>query len=290
MDRRTALKLLGLVGASAVTASPGRAARQGDSPEFIGVLVDTTRCVGCRSCEFACAEANGLPSPDDDDGVLDRERTQTERQWSIINRYETDVGEVFVKKQCMHCCQPACTSACLTRAMFKTKRGPVIWREDKCMGCRFCMVSCPFDIPKFEYDSPVPKIQKCQLCWRRLQEGEQPACVEECPEEALVFGTRQELVDIARSRICERPDTYVHHIYGEHEAGGTVWLYLAAVPFEQLGFRTDLGTDPYPELTKEFLYAVPVILALWPAFLLGVSNATRKDDRGEEEPNERHSN
>jgi hypothetical protein len=144
------------------------------------------------------------------------------------------------------------------------------------------MVSCPFDIPKFEYDSANPKIQKCRFCWERLQEGETPACVEECPEEAIIFGTRRELLEIARARIYENPDEYVHHIYGEHEAGGTGWLYLSAVPFEQLGFRTDLGTDSYPELTKEFLYAVPIVLALWPAFLLGLNNATKKANDSEE--------
>jgi Fe-S-cluster-containing dehydrogenase component len=274
---------MGLVGASALFGAPLRADDE-VNPEFVGVLVDTTRCVGCRSCEFACAEANGLPEPDDDDDAMfAHERKTTETQWSVVNRYETDAGEIFAKKQCMHCCQPACATACLTKAMLKTKKGPVVWRESKCMGCRFCMISCPFDIPKFEYDSPVPKIQKCRMCWERLQEGEQPACVEECPEDALLFGTRQELLDVAKSRIYSEPDKYAHHIYGEHEVGGTGWLYLSSVPFDQIGFRTDLGTDPYPELTKEFLYAVPIVLTLWPAFLLGVSNATKKEkDEGGE--------
>ncbi|MDH3215587.1 MAG: 4Fe-4S dicluster domain-containing protein [Candidatus Krumholzibacteria bacterium] len=284
MNRRSALKTFGLIGASAVFAEPLRAKDKKGDPEFVGVLVDTTRCAGCRSCEYACAEANGLPEPDDDDeAMFASERQPSVTQWSVVNRYETDVGEVFAKKQCMHCCQPACATACLTRAMLKTTQGPVVWRESKCMGCRFCMLSCPFDIPKFEYDSPVPKIQKCRLCWERLQEGEQPACVEECPEEALLFGTRKELLDIAKSRIYGEPDKYVHNIYGEHEVGGTGWLYLSPVPFEQLGLRTDLGTDPYPELTKEFLYAVPIILTLWPAFLLGVSNATKREKGDSEE-------
>lgn len=286
MNRRDALKTMGAMAASVVLADSVEAVTEGDE-EFVGVLVDTTRCAGCRSCEYACAEANSLPEPDDDDAVLDHERRQTPSQWSVVNRYDTDAGEVFVKKQCMHCCQPACASACLTKAMLKTRRGPVVWREEKCMGCRFCMLSCPFDIPKFEYDSPVPKIQKCRLCWERLEEGEAPACVEECPEEALVFGTRREILEEARRRIYEEPEKYVHYIYGEHEAGGTAWLYLSAVPFEQLGFRTDLGSEPYPEFTKEFLYGVPVVLALWPAFLLGVSNATRrKNDESDESDRE----
>jgi len=279
MDRRTALKTLGMIGATALVGDEAEAARQSeDGPEFVGILVDTTRCVGCRSCEFACAEANGLPEPNDDDAVLEELRNTSETQWSTMNRFDTDKGEVFVKKQCMHCLQPACGSACLTKAMLKTKEGPVIWRESKCMGCRFCMVSCPFDMPKFEYDSAVPKIQKCRMCYEKLQEGEVPACVDECPEEAIIFGKRHELLEIARERIYTEPDRYVSHIYGEHEVGGTGWLYLSGVPFEQLGFRTDLGNEAYPNLTREFLYAVPVVLTLVPAFLLGVSNATKNDD------------
>ena len=146
------------------------------------------------------------------------------------------------------------------------------------MGCRFCMVSCPYDIPKFEFNSPNPRILKCRMCADRLQEGKMPACVENCPAEALTFGTRREMLDLARTRIAEEPDKYVHHIYGEHEVGGTGWLYLSAVPFDQIGFRTDLGTTPYPQYTREFLYAVPVILTLFPALLYAVSNATKRNN------------
>jgi Fe-S-cluster-containing dehydrogenase component len=229
---------------------------------------------------MACAETHGFPQPNADDVVLEKERTPSVTQWSVVNRYVTEKGEVFAKKQCMHCNQPACASACLTKAMLKTAEGPVIWREGKCMGCRFCMISCPFDVPKFEYDSPLPKIQKCTLCWERLQEGQQPACVEACPAEALQFGKRRELIEEARRRIAASPDEYTHHIHGEHEAGGTSYMYLSKVPFEQLGFRTDLDTTSYPELSKDYLYAVPIVLTLWPAFLLALSNATKKE--GEE--------
>jgi len=144
------------------------------------------------------------------------------------------------------------------------------------------MLSCPFDAPKFEYDSAVPRIQKCQLCWSRVSEGGQPACVENCPAGALTFGRREDLLDEARSRIYTNPDAYVHHVYGEHEAGGTSWLYLSAVSFEEIGFRTDLGTAGFPTYTKEFLYAVPAVLTLVPPFLLGLSRATRRHDDDDE--------
>jgi len=251
------------------------------------VLVDTVRCNGCRKCEEACAETHALPVPDiKDKSVFAQPRRTSPSQWTVVNRFETEKGEFFVKRQCMHCNQPGCASACLVQAMHKTRRGPVIWRGDKCMGCRYCMISCPFDVPKFEYHSANPKIQKCVFCAERLQQGQIPACVEGCPVEALAFGTRRELVEIARSRIYGNPEKYVHDIYGECEVGGTSWLYLSAVPFKQIGFRTDLGTTPIPEHTQDFLYSVPIILLLWPAFLYGASRTRRaeRETLGEEAP------
>ncbi len=278
MDRRDFLKTTAAVGATALTGKKLFAKEPLKPEEFVGVLVDTTRCIGCRECEMACGEAHDLLVPDvQNDNALEQVRTTSDEQWMVINRFETDKGDVFVKKQCMHCMQPACAAACPTEAMKKTKEGPVIWRGDKCMGCRFCMVSCPFDIPKFEYDEWNPKIEKCTLCFDRLQDGERPACVEACPTDALIFGTRTKLIEDARKRIYNNPDDYVHHIYGEHEAGGTGYLYLSAVPFEQIGFRTDLGTTPYPEYTKEFLYSVPLVLFGLPALLFGFSHLTDKE-------------
>ena len=272
MDRRNFLKTAATVSAAALPLKSLNAENKEAKKEFVGVLVDTTRCIGCRACEVACSEEHNNFVPDiDKDNALEQIRDTSDRQWTVVNRFKTEKGEVFVKRQCMHCWQPACTAACLTNAMFKTKEGPVTWDGYKCMGCRYCMVSCPFDIPKFEYHEWNPKIQKCTLCYERIQEGKKPACVETCPTDALVFGTKRELMEVARYRIYNNPEKYVHKIYGEHEVGGTGWLYLSAVPFEQIGFRTDLGTTPYPEYTKEFLYAVPLVLFGVPALLLGLN-------------------
>ena len=284
MNRRSFLKTVGVAGAVAMGSSErAGASSESGGIEGYAILVDSTRCAGCRNCETVCAETNGLPEPDVmDDSVLEAERKTDEKQWSVINRFDTDAGEVFVKRQCMHCVQPACASACLTKAMKKTDEGPVIWRGNKCMGCRFCMVSCPFDMPKFEYASANPKIQKCKMCWERLKEGQLPACVENCPAEALTFGKRSEMISEARKRIVEGSGTYFEHIYGEHEVGGTGFLYLSPVPFEQIGFRTDLGNVAYPLLTQDFLYGVPIVLTLWPAFLLALSNATKPKSESQE--------
>jgi Fe-S-cluster-containing dehydrogenase component len=275
MNRRGFLKTLGLAGA-VVACPPVAKAETPVGGDPYGALVDTTRCAGCNSCTYACAEANGLPEPEDPDAVT----RPTTDQWTAVRRVETSKGEVFVKNQCMHCLTPACASACLTAALAKTPDGPVVWREDKCMGCRFCMVSCPFGGPTFEYSSANPRIRKCVLCAGRVRDGEAPACVAECPEDALAFGKRAELLRIARKRIADDPGRYVDHIYGEREAGGTSWLYLAGVPFAQLGFPSDIGEETYPGLTTPFLYSVPLVLTLAPAMMLGVAKAAR---RGEEE-------
>ena len=282
VNRRSFFKVLGVTGVSlAIGKELGAAPKSGDSIEFSGILYDSTRCAGCQTCESACAEANGLPEPVGtiEAGVV---RKTDESHRTVVNAFNSTKGEVYAKKQCMHCNEPACTAACLTQAMYKTKEGAVIWRGDKCMGCRYCMVSCPFDIPKFEYHSANPKIEKCNMCYGRLSEGKIPACVENCPAEALIFGKRRDLIKEARKRINDNPGQYEDHIYGEHEAGGTGFLYLSAVPFNELGFNTSLQTESYPALSKGFLYSVPTIFVLWPAMLLGLREATKNNQNNSE--------
>jgi formate dehydrogenase iron-sulfur subunit len=274
MDRRFFLKTIGVAGALSLAPCSMESAEAAVADTSLGVLIDETRCVGCRMCEKACAEAHGLPGPAlGGESVFEKLRTTTESQLTVVNRYKTPTDEFFAKKQCMHCIQPACVAACLTQAMHKTKEGPVLWDESKCMGCRYCMLACPFDVPKFEYRQAVPKIRKCNMCWDRIQAGKRPACVEICPAEAILFGKRSDLIEVARKRIYEQPDAYSHSLYGEHEVGGTGCLYLSPVPIENLGFKTTLGNTSYPEYTKQFLYSVPVILILVPAMLLALSKA-----------------
>ena len=151
------------------------------------------------------------------------------------------------------------------------------------MVCRYCMVSCPFDIPKFEYHSANPKIEKCTMCYERIKDGKVPACVENCPAEAIIFGKRRDLLKEARKRIVENPKQYVDYIYGEHEAGGTGLICLSSEPFEKMGLKTTLQKSSYPALSKGFLYSVPTIFVLWPALLLGMHEATKNNNPKEEE-------
>ncbi|HYJ33022.1 MAG TPA: 4Fe-4S dicluster domain-containing protein [Candidatus Binatia bacterium] len=282
MNRRGFLKTLGLAGATVVCPRTSEAAApSGGAGEPFAVLVDTTRCVGCNTCTSACAEANGLPEPENAEAVT---RTTT-TQWTAIGRYKTSKGEVFAKHQCMHCVSPACHSACLTAAMDKTPQGPVVWHEGKCMGCRFCMISCPFDAPKFEYSSTNPRIRKCVMCADRVKKGQQPACVENCPEGALTFGKRSDMLREAHKRIADTSAQYVDHIYGEREAGGTSYLYLSSVPFEEIGFPADVGESSYPMLTAPFLYSVPLVLTLAPTLLVGVARAMKKGGEESEDGN-----
>jgi formate dehydrogenase iron-sulfur subunit len=282
LSRRTFIKFAGAAGAAGVAGAPKAAAASTlhvvNTP---AMLVDTTRCAGCRGCEAACSEANRLPAPAmaGDDRIFSKRRQTDVGVHTVVNQAteKSKQGDArFVKRQCMHCLDPACASACLAKALEKTAAGPVVYHKERCLGCRYCMVACQFDVPKFEFDSPAPYISKCSFCAERQAQGLQPACASVCPTGALQFGHRADLLEEARTRIYQNPDKYVHHVYGEVEAGGTNWLYISDVPFEALGFRTDLGPTSPPELTRTALAAVPFVLTLWPPLLMGLYTISRQ--------------
>ena len=276
LSRRTFFKIAGVAGAAGIAGTPAKAeASSLAAAHSPAVLVDATRCVGCRGCEAACAEANGLPGPErpGDEAVLGARRKTAVDAYTVVNRYpdaKADGGYRFVKTQCMHCADPACASACLAKALEKTAAGPVVYHPERCLGCRYCMVACQFDVPKFEFEKAAPYVRKCSFCAERQAQGQPPACASVCPSGALQFGQRGDLLEEARTRIYQNPNAYVHHIYGEHEAGGTNWLYISDLPFDQMGFRTDLGPTSPPELTRTALAAVPMVLTLWPPLLMGL--------------------
>jgi len=281
INRRSFFGVLGVAGLTLAVGKKTLASQKVKSDvEFSGILYDSTRCIGCRTCEYECAAAHGLPEPPSE---IEAVRKTSETCNTVVNTFQTTKGEAYIKRQCMHCNEPACDAACLTQAMHKDVTGPVTWNGNKCMGCRYCMVSCPFDSPKFEYLSTNPKIQKCDMCFDKQQAGEKPVCVTNCPNEALMYGKRRDLIKEARRRIYEKPELYVDHIYGEHEVGGTGWLYIASVPFEELGMNTNLQQSSYPALTKGFLYSVPSVDLLLPPLLLGIYTATKNNKSKEEE-------
>jgi len=282
IGRRSFLKTCAVLGATgaarALPASGPAAGAIAGADEGIGVLVDTTRCLGCRSCEVACAESNRLPEPDrlGDDTVFDAHRETSERQLTVVNRSRAPGEPRYAKSQCLHCIVPACASACPVKALDKTAAGPVVYHEDRCIGCRYCMIACPFDVPKYEYDRAVPYVRKCTMCPSRLADGKPPACVEACPGGALEFGKRSTLLAEARRRMYAPGSTYVPTIYGEHEAGGTSWLYISDRPLESYGFPQDAGETPRFETTRGALGAVPFVVTLWPPLLMGLYTASRR--------------
>jgi len=290
-----------LAGGAAVTLAPARKALGAGSfegyPDGMGVLVDLTRCVGCRSCEAACNREQNLPAPQqpfDDQSVFDQtfhggtqKRRTDENHLTVVNRYQPQ-GEgkpVYRKIQCNHCNEPACLTSCFVNAYTKTREGAVIYNSKVCVGCRNCMIACPFNIPAYSYSSVLnPMVKKCIFCYEtRLKNGSPPACVEICPQEALTFGHRNDLLKIGRERIRMQPGRYVDQIYGEKEVGGTAWMYLSNVPFEQAGFNTTLQKEPIINNVKDFLSTVPMVLAIWPALFSGFHLlASRKGEHGDD--------
>ncbi len=234
------------------------------------ILIDTTLCIGCRACQVACKSWHNLEG----------ERSTFSETWSnpryldsnnytriIFREVAKPGGQVswhFISRRCMHCNDPACVTVCPGAALTKLETGPVVYDDDRCIGCRYCMMACPFQIPKFEWGSAVPLIRKCDFCADRLAQGQAPACATTCPTGTLLFGEREQLIKEAHRRIGTQPDKYYPQVYGEKIVGGTSTLYLSAVSFQELGlehrgFRSDLGDIPYGIYGREWMSKVPWI-------------------------------
>jgi len=271
------------------------------APDAVGILYDATQCIGCKACEVACKEANDLPPVDNPaldraygvDGIWDAADDLNSRTMNKIKAYpgrdaiaasRADVvlaeptpdqrehcGMSFVKRSCMHCVDPDCISACPVSALTKDPQtGIVQYNPDACIGCRYCQLACPFNVPKFEYDKTFPKIVKCQMCAERVEAGGIPACCDACPTGASLFGRVEDLraeghrrlaaapgssltypihaLDSGDSKVATVPE-YVQHMYGETETGGTQNLLLADVPFDKLGLP-QLGDESRARLSE----------------------------------------
>jgi formate dehydrogenase iron-sulfur subunit len=238
------------------------------SDKTVGLLFDMVRCSGCRECVKACMERNGFEGDP---------KTTTELSATACTALvENDAGSL--RNLCRHCREPSCASVCPVGALEKTALGPVTYDAERCIGCRYCILACPFSIPRYEWDKVVPAVRKCDMCHDRLLQGEIPACAKACDYEATVFGTREELLAQARSRIAEEPDEYYDHIYGETEIGGTAVLFLAPAPEPRLGYKAVLGTQPLPRLTLKQLHRVPHIVTMGGAALMAIWWITKRRD------------
>jgi formate dehydrogenase iron-sulfur subunit len=232
----------------------------------VGILNDTTLCTGCERCVEACRKENEL-EPD-----LPRPWKQSIDDLSStrFTKIERREGNHFVRRFCRHCRQPACVSACIVGALQKTAEGPVIYDSSKCIGCRYCIMSCPYGIPRYDWESSIPYVRKCILCYPRILAGKLPACVEACPEKATIFGPREDLIREARRRIKESPDRYLHAVVGETEVGGTSVLYISDISLGFLGYGPELDSKPLPALTWAALSKVPPLILGMGGLMTGI--------------------
>jgi formate dehydrogenase iron-sulfur subunit len=230
------------------------------------ILTDTTKCIGCSECALACKRINHLAPDlprrwDLDDGL-------SARNWTSVVE---GPGHSFVRKQCRHCLEPACASACPVGALTRSTLGAVIYDSSKCMGCRYCMMACPYGIPRYDWDQTVPYVRKCILCYDRIRDGGQPACTEACPTKATIFGDRDRLLEEAHRRIRENPGKYVARVWGEEEVGGTSVLYISNQDLSFLTHGHRLGQTPMPSRTAAAMEAVPFVFSGVVAAMAGLN-------------------
>jgi formate dehydrogenase iron-sulfur subunit len=240
------------------------------------ILYDSTLCIGCRECEKTCSERWKLPYNE----KIAADETISAHKLTTIRTH----GERFSRKLCMHCLDPACVSVCPVAALRKTAAGPVIYDESRCMGCRYCLVACPFEVPVYEWAARIPRVRKCDMCSDRIPNGVVTRCSEACPTGATITGNRDELIAEARKRLREKPDEYYQRIYGIEEFGGTSVLVLSAAPFDQLGYKTNVLRASLPTLTWDVLQHIPDLVTVGGVLLGGVYWIThRREDVAREE-------
>ncbi len=226
-----------------------------------GFLFDITKCKLCGACWIADKERNKLPIPE---GDFTKDKLSENAFLEMDRRHDRGV-----RFSCMHCLIPTCASVCPVAAFEKTSIGAVIYHKDRCIGCRYCVFGCPFNVPKYEWDKPLPYVRKCDFCYSRIIDGKQPACAQACPTGALIFGNRDDLILEAHRRIRENSN-YVDHIYGEHEVGGTSLLLISDISMYKLGYPGNLSDGAVPSLTWEVLEKIPNVVLIGGTFLAGL--------------------
>ena len=235
------------------------------------ILTDVTKCIGCEECVKACQELHELPQERPWPWVKKITDLSSSR-WTTIVDALGDQGKHYVRRQCRHCLDPECVSVCIVGALKKTDEGPVVYDPDICIGCRYCMIACPWEIPRYSWEEAVPFIQKCDMCYDRVSNGGIPACVEACPTEATIFGDRDELLAEARHRIAAEPNRYLPKVWGEKEVGGTSVMYVSDVEIN----LTDLDAPireaaEMPHRTTKILHQMPFVFVLMAGAMGGVN-------------------
>ncbi|ACB39986.1 4Fe-4S dicluster domain-containing protein [Pyrobaculum neutrophilum] len=217
--------------------------------EGYAVLVDLDKCIGCRACQVACKEWNGLSAERTQfQGVLTSPQSLTSKDWKVVFYYEgatrkrllTPSGEVAFSQvevaplpyNCMHCVEAPCARACPVGAIKVSPEGAVVIEKDECIGCGYCQMACPYDVPKRGDDG---KFYKCTFCVDRIQNGREPACVEVCPTRVFTFGPAKDVIERARQE--EAKGRKVYGLNVDRYVGGSVrWIYVTS---ERRGFALD---------------------------------------------------
>jgi len=323
MKRRDFIKLSASSGLLLAAAGPSvalaRSEKKALPPEAMGILYDSTLCIGCQACMSGCKEANDMPVESFDPMKRwDTPQDLSASTLNIIKRYtdgdasvkdrEQD-GYAFIKRQCLHCVDPACVSACPVSALRKDPlSGVVSYHKEACIGCRYCQIACPFNVPKFQWASTTPEIVKCQLCRHLIPKGGYAACCSSCPTGASIYGPVEELLAEAKRRLLLEPGgyadfplnrigpgaggrttsrpagRYTQHLYGENEVGGTQVMFLAGVPFTKLGLP-ELPDEAFVRLADGIQYAIYKGMA-YPLALLGALIYMIRKGAGEAETKE----
>ncbi len=230
------------------------------SGRSLAILTDITKCTGCEKCVDACQEANHLPEERPWRWVKQIDDLSSAR-WTTIRALRQDNETHYVRRQCRHCLDPECVSVCIVGALQKTPEGPVIYDRDICIGCRYCLIACPWEIPRYSWEDTIPYVQKCDFCYQRVVgDGKTPACVEACPTQATVFGDRDELLAEAHRRLKAEPDKYVQKVWGEKEVGGTSVLHISDIDLNLTDLEAGISTEePMPHRTTKILHQMPTV-------------------------------
>jgi formate dehydrogenase iron-sulfur subunit len=239
---------------------------------MVSILVDVTKCTGCEKCVIACIKSHNL----------NKEKAEIDRLTSkdglsdnrLLSLRKIEEGR-FARYSCMHCIDPSCVAACLVGGITKLEDGPVIYDPTKCIGCRYCMLACPYEIPRYEWSETKPFMKKCDFCYENQKNGEKPTCVNACPNNAIQFGFREELLRKARKIINSNKKIYIDHIWGEKEFGGSSLLYISDVNLKELGWPVEVDI-PIPKITEPLIEKTPIMALSVAGSLIGINWIIRR--------------